>query len=75
MRIHVRVTPRARQRSIQSAPDGSLLVKVTEPSEKGRANAAVVEALAAHFGVPKRCVTILRELTGRQKVVEIITEG
>ena len=72
MRIQVRVTPRARQRSVQPAPDGTLLVKVTEPAEEGRANAAVITALAAHFGIPKCCVTIIRGLTSRQKMFEIV---
>ena len=75
MRLHVRVTPRAGQRSVQPAADGTLLVKVTEPAEEGRANAAVIAAVAAHFGVPKRCVTMLRGFTGRQKLIEVIAEG
>ena len=74
MRIQVHVTPRAKTRSVQSAPDGTLLVKVTEPAEEGRANAAVIAAVAAHFGVPKRCVTILRGITSRQKQIDIIQE-
>ena len=71
MRIHVRVIPRAKPRSIQHAPHDILLVKVTEPAEGGRANAAAMAALAAHFEVPKRCVTILRGLTSRQKLIDI----
>ena len=69
------VTPHAKQRSVQPAADGTLLVQVVEPAKGGRANAAVIAALAAHVGVPKRCVTMLRGLTGRQKLIEVITEG
>ena len=72
MRLHVRVIPRAKRRTIEQALGGTLLVKVTEPAEDGRANAAVIAALAAHFSVPKRCVKILRGLTGRQKMIEIV---
>ncbi len=71
MRIPVRVMPRAKQRTIGKTPDGILLVKVSEPAEGGRANAAVIETLAKHFGVPKRSVAIVRGLTSRQKLVEI----
>ena len=53
------------------SPDGTLVVKVTEPAEGGRANAALLEALAKHFSVPTRCVTILRGATSRQKLIEI----
>ena len=71
MRVQVRVIPRARQEAIEKMSNGTLRVKVTEPAEGGRANAAVIEALAEHFNVPKRCVTILRGQTGRQKLIEI----
>lgn len=73
MKIQVRVTPRARRRGIEKAPDGTYLVKVTEPAEGGRANAAVIEALAKHFGVPKRAVNILRGQAGRNKVIEVVS--
>ena len=71
MRIQVKVTPRARQKSVRQKPDGSLIVKVTEPADEGKANEAVVEALAEHFRVAKRQVTIVRGETSRQKLVEI----
>ena len=70
-RIQVRVIPHAKRRDIGMTPDGTLIVKVTEPAEGGRANAAVIEALAKHFGVPKRGIVILRGATSRQKLVEI----
>ena len=70
-RIDVRVIPHAKRRAISMSPDGTLVVKVTEPAEGGQANAAVLEALAKHFNVPTRCVTILRGATARRKLVEI----
>jgi uncharacterized protein len=48
-----------------------LRVAVTAPPVDGAANAAVVEALAAAFGVPKRAVAIVRGETGRRKTVRI----
>jgi len=42
------------------------------PAEGGRANAAVIEALAKHFSVPKRAVTILQGVTSRSKLVEVL---
>ena len=71
MRMGVRVIPRARRRGIEAGPDGGLIVRVTEPAEDGRANAAVIELLAAHFGVPKRRVRIVQGLASRRKLVEI----
>ena len=72
MRIRVRVIPRAGKTGIEQLADGSFRVRVTEPAEGGRANAAVIEALAEHFGVPKRAVTILQGMASRSKLVEIL---
>lgn len=72
MRIRVRVVPRAKTNGIELLPDGSLRVRVSAPAEGGRANAAVIEALAEHFHVPRRTVTIRYGATGRSKLVEIL---
>jgi uncharacterized protein (TIGR00251 family) len=72
MRLKVRVIPRAKRAVVEAASDGGLRVRVTQPPEDGRANAAVIELVAQHFGVPKRAVTIVRGTTSRQKVVEIL---
>jgi hypothetical protein len=71
MRLQVRVTPRARKPGIETAGDGTLVVKVREPAEDGRANDAVIAALAGHFGVAKRAVTIVHGHGSRRKLVEV----
>jgi uncharacterized protein (TIGR00251 family) len=71
MRIRVKVTPHAKRPGIEKAADGMLVVKVREPAEDGRANEAVVEALAEYFGVPKRAVSIVRGHASRRKLIEI----
>jgi uncharacterized protein len=71
MRIQVKVTPRARQPGVATAADGTLVVKVRAPAEDGRANEAVIAALAEHFGVPRRAVRIVHGHTSRRKLVEV----
>lgn len=71
MIVSVRVIPRARRPRLEVRADGIVVVKVVEPAEGGRANAAVIEALAEHYGVPERAVTIVRGATSRKKVVDI----
>lgn len=71
MRVKVRVTPRARTRSIEAAVDGSLRVKLLEPATDGRANAALIKLLAEHFVVPRRAVRLVQGRASRQKVLEI----
>jgi uncharacterized protein len=73
--VDVLVQPRARRAEVGPVTsDGAgdrLRVAVTAPPVDGAANAAVVEALAEAFGVPKRAVTIVRGETGRRKTVRI----
>jgi uncharacterized protein len=71
MRVQIKVTPRAKRPAVEASSDGTLAVKVREPAESGRANAAVIEALAKHFNVPRRAVSILHGHTSRRKLVEI----
>lgn len=75
MQIKLRVTPNARQERIieEHAPDGALLYKVyvTVVPEDGKANKAVIKAMAKYLGVPKSSITIIKGETARDKVLRI----
>jgi len=71
MRISVTVTPRARSARVERVGERAFRVAVTAPPHDGRANAAVVTALAEHFGLPRARIRIVRGGTGRHKTVEI----
>ncbi len=74
MLVKVRVVPRAKREEV--IPEGdSLVVKVREPPEGGRANKRVVELLAKHFGVSKSRVEIVRGHRSREKLVRVGNEG
>jgi uncharacterized protein YggU (UPF0235/DUF167 family) len=73
-----RVSPRSKQNKVIMTQGGAqerecpfLRVYTAAAPEDGKANEAVVKLLAAHFGVPKSCVKILRGQTCRDKIVEI----
>ena len=68
--FNVRVTPHAKQNKITES-DGVLRVYTTTAPEKGKANDAVIKALAKHFGVAKSQIKIVRGGTARDKVIEI----
>lgn len=72
MRVNVRVVAGAGREAVVPQTDG-LKVYVRAPALEGRANAAAVEALAAHFGVAASRVRIVRGERSRQKVVEVVT--
>jgi uncharacterized protein len=69
--IDVQVVPRASRAAVGPAVGDRLRVAVTAPPVDGAANAAVIEALAAAFGVRRAAVTIVRGETGRRKTVRI----
>ncbi len=75
MRIKVRAKPGAKRTevNVESRLDGeTYVVSVTEPPRAGRANRAIEDALARHFGVPRGAVRIVAGFMGREKTVEII---
>ena len=72
--VSVRVTPKSscdEVTGIHAASDGavSLAVKVTAPPDKGKANKAVIEALAKASGLPKSDFSIVAGETDRNKTL------
>jgi hypothetical protein len=66
--IEVRVKPSSRKgQQVQPDLDGSLLVYVREPAQEGKANQAVVKALADYYGVAKSNVQIISGHTSKYK--------
>ena len=72
LKFDIKVIARAKHRGVQMGLDGTLIVKVTEPAEAGKANIAVVELLAKHFRVPRSSVKIVGGLRDRRKLIEIV---
>ena len=66
-RLVVRVKPKSSREGVVVEADGSVVVKVSAPPEDGKANARVVEVVAAFFAVPRRQVEIVRGQTARDK--------
>ncbi|GAA1811388.1 DUF167 domain-containing protein [Agromyces neolithicus] len=75
MDITVRVKPGSRKgplvEPLVDDPSAAAVVFVRERAVDGAANEGVVAALAAHYGVPRRRVHILRGDTSRVKRVRI----
>jgi uncharacterized protein len=72
LRFAVRVRPGARRTTVGGCWNGAaLVVAVAAPAVDGKANAAVVAALAAAFGVRRRDVAIVTGERSRDKVVEL----
>lgn len=75
MRIRVRVHPGAKKTEVggRAGPDDApaLVVRVSAPATDGRANAAVIEALAEALGVRRRAVHLIAGASSRTKLVEV----
>lgn len=71
MRILVKAKPGARAERIEKIDETHFQVAVEEPPIRGRANQAIIKALARHFRVPPTKVRIVSGHKSRQKVIEI----
>ena len=67
---NIHVIPKAKETKVVEESWG-LKVYVTAAPEKGKANKAVVEVLASHFGVKKDQIRFITGVRSRNKVVEI----
>ncbi|MDR2586850.1 MAG: DUF167 domain-containing protein [Coriobacteriales bacterium] len=70
--LALKVIPRAGANAVvgwSSETRDELLVRVTAPPEGGKANAAVLKALAQSLGIPRTSMRIVRGVTSRQKLV------
>jgi len=74
MKIFVKVRPKAREEKVEKIDDINFKVKVTQPPEKGKANLAVVRALADYFNVNQSNVQIVSGSTSKLKIIEIINQ-
>lgn len=71
IRLQVRARPRARVDKVEASDLGEVRVYVSAAPEGGRANKAVIAAIAEALGVPKSSVALVRGKTSRDKLLEI----
>jgi uncharacterized protein len=73
--IPIRVIPRAKRTQVGGEREGRLLVRVPAPPVDGKANAAVIAAMAKALGVPKRSLEIVGGESSRDKLVHVTGMG
>jgi uncharacterized protein (TIGR00251 family) len=65
------VQPRAARSSVCGLRGDRIVIRLAAPPVDGRANTALLELLAAEFGVPRSGVSLLAGGRGRDKRVRI----
>ena len=71
MKRSVLVRARSSRTAVGGSHDGLLVVRVREPAIDGRANRAVVEAVAGALQVANGAVRITAGASSRRKMVEV----
>ena len=69
--LKLKVKPGSRDESLIEQADGTWLARVKAPPVDGKANAAVISLVAAHFGLRKAQVSIRSGASGRLKRVQL----
>ncbi|PJZ66291.1 hypothetical protein CH371_08405 [Leptospira wolffii] len=71
MRIQVRIKPNSKKPFVQKGEDGIWIVAVREPALEGKANDALIRAVAAELDLPQSRVRLVRGEKSRLKILEI----
>jgi uncharacterized protein (TIGR00251 family) len=72
MKIFIQVKPKAKEEKVIKISDTNFKIWVKEPPEKGRANSAVIKALADYFGINQSNIQIVSGSTSKLKIIEIV---
>ncbi len=71
MRISVKVKANTSQERIEKIDGANFTVWIREKPVEGKANEAVIKALAGYFGIAKSNVNLIKGHTSKQKIFEI----
>ncbi len=71
MRLALKVAPKASRTAVTGWAGEGLKLSVTAAPERGKANAAVIDLLAAALDLPKSVIRVVRGHASPQKWVEI----
>ncbi|SRR5208283_1783680 len=71
VRLEVYIQPRASRTELAGTHDGVIKIRIAAPAVQNAANRALIEFIAQHLGVAKRCVRIVSGGSSRKKVLQI----
>ncbi|MBI4138475.1 MAG: DUF167 domain-containing protein [Candidatus Wildermuthbacteria bacterium] len=71
MKIHVTAKPLAKEQRVEKTGEYTFSVSVKEPPKEGKANRAIISALADYFSIPQSSIRLVSGFSSKQKVFEI----
>ena len=71
MRISVKAKIKSKKEYIKKIDDNNFIVAVSEVPEKGKANKAIISALAEYFKKPNSNIKIIFGKKSKSKIIEI----
>ena len=70
MKIFVKAKPRAKNEKIEKIGEDCFKVSVKEPPEEGKANQAIVKAIAEYFKVNQSTIKLVSGFSSKNKIFE-----
>jgi len=71
VRLEVYIQPRASKTELAGLHDGVTKIRIAAPAVENAANRALIDFIAQHLGIAKRCVRVVSGGTSRKKLLEI----
>lgn len=71
MRINVTAKPKKKKEYVEQVSPTQYIVSVKEPAEQGRANQAIIKALAEYFSVPQSEIILVSGQTNKLKTFDV----
>ncbi len=71
-KIFVKAKPFAKEEKITKIDEINFIVAVKEPPKDGKANRAIIKAIASYFNVAPSRVNLVSGFSSRNKVFEIL---
>jgi uncharacterized protein len=71
VRLQVYIQPRASKTEVAGMHDGVIKIRIAAPAVENAANRALIDFIAQHLGIAKRCVRVVAGGASRRKLLEI----
>ena len=72
MKIFVKAKPLSKEEKIEKIDEINFIIAVKEPPKDGKANRAIVRALALYFNVAPSRINLISGFSSKQKVFEVL---